>query len=51
MAAVVEALDGDKRLKNRLAPVFITCDPQRDGVEEVAAYVKGNDLDLHQSST
>jgi protein SCO1 len=39
LAAVIDAVDADPQLKGNVTPVFISVDPARDSVDEVAEYV------------
>ncbi|KAG0239586.1 Cu-binding protein [Actinomortierella wolfii] len=46
MAEVVDTMAKDPEIGEVITPIFITCDPQRDTVEEVREYVKDFHKDL-----
>ena len=37
----LEEEEQDAKIKNSVIPIFITCDPERDGPAEIAEYLKG----------
>ncbi|KAI9294178.1 cytochrome c oxidase-like protein [Neoconidiobolus thromboides FSU 785] len=39
MSEIVEAVENDSSLKNKLTPIFITCDPLRDSPEVIKEYL------------
>jgi protein SCO1/2 len=40
MQEIVEKLDTDEAVGPCVLPVFITCDPNRDGITQIAHYIK-----------
>ncbi|KAG5457806.1 MAG: SCO1/SenC-domain-containing protein [Olpidium bornovanus] len=46
MTDVVDLLRANPMMGKKVTPIFITCDPQRDGIDEVKAYVKDFHSDL-----
>ncbi|KAJ1649889.1 Cu-binding protein [Dispira simplex] len=40
MSEALEALEKDPQVPGEIVPIFITCDPQRDGVEQVREYIQ-----------
>lgn len=42
MSSIIQLLERDKELKDKVIPVLVTVDPERDGPAELKAYLKGN---------